>query len=354
MLQLQRKLKQKSPLFIYESEVTKLKNFSEAKRLFYVACTRAKKKLCWVSFNIPDKTFSIPKNSWIIGLNAWMQMKMLNQHLTEIHLDEFDSKELLAGQNLPELPLFFHDFVGVFPKGSIESELFIIPELSVTRLNDLIDCPRKFYLSNILKIRPPGDEHTFSYEDNDEEVAVVVHSSPERGIQIHEQIAAGIQNAFIAPHKIDGTEFQKPVQWALHLLEDKTDDYDLIPERTVKFKFFNFMITGTPDLLLIPKGDCIAQVWDYKTGRMSPESLKHYWPQLFIYAYALYELGHVSKTKEIELILCFVDHQNMIKKSITFQMCKDELYPLWQSQNRPWEINLDHCSQCSYGSICPR
>src|SRR5690606_10188929 len=60
-LDITQRTKQKSPLYLYENELAKYKNFSEAKRLFYVATTRAKKKLCWVDFNIPDKAFSIPK-----------------------------------------------------------------------------------------------------------------------------------------------------------------------------------------------------------------------------------------------------------------------------------------------------
>jgi ATP-dependent helicase/nuclease subunit A len=347
--------KQKSPLYVYENELAKYKNFSEAKRLFYVACTRAKKKLIWADFEIPEKTFSIPKNSWILGLRAWMSSGMSHEKVSEKPVPSFDSRELLNAQSLPQLPLFFHDPVGIFPKGDGKNELMIAAELSVTRLNSLLDCPRKFYLSNILKVTEP-EESAVKYvvEEEGDELATVIRSSSERGTYIHAQIAQGILRNFIVPRESFGTELQEPIGWALELLKVQQADFELIPEKQIKFKLFNFMISGIPDLVLMPKGNQNAQIWDFKTGRITQESLNHYWLQLSTYAYALFELGQIPKTAEVELVLCFVDQKKMLTQKVTLTKCESDLYPLWRSQNDPWKVNLDHCSQCSYGSICPR
>lgn len=347
--------KQKSPLYVYENELARYKDFSEAKRLFYVATTRAKKKLVWVDFSIPEKTFSIPKNSWILGLRSWMNLGMKNEKVVEVSNESFNSREVLNAQSLPQLPLFFHDPVGIFSKGKGESELMIAAELSVTRLNSLLDCPRKFYLSNILKMPEPKKEFIPNIvEEEDEELATVVRSSSERGTYIHAQIATGILRNFVVPRESFGTDLQEPIQWALDLLKGMTGDFDLVPEKQIKFKFFNFMISGIPDLVLIPKGNQKAQIWDFKTGRITQENLSHYWLQLSIYAYALYELGQIDKNMEVELVLCFVDQKKTLHETITLKKCIENLYPVWRSQNDPWKVNLDHCSQCSYGSICPR
>ena len=114
------------------------------------------------------------------------------------------------------------------------------------------------------------------------------------------------------------------------------------------------MISGIPDLLLIPKGDQKAQVWDFKTGRITQENLNHYWVQLKVYAYALFELKRVPLSSEIELKLVFVDQKEILTQTTTFSQCSQDLFPLWQSQNEPWKINSDHCGQCPYGDICPR
>jgi ATP-dependent helicase/nuclease subunit A len=354
-LDIQTRKKQKSPLYLFEQDLSRYKEFSESKRLFYVACTRAKKKLRWVDFDIPEKAFSIPENSWILGLRTWMNTSKEFSFLKISPLVDFNSQEHLSTQSLPNLPLFFHDPVGIFYKGSGDGELLLAPELSVTRLNSLVDCPRKFYFSNILKVSVPGEEKNTFIANDDEEVATILRSSTERGTFIHEKIALGIEHNFIVPRDIFGSDLQRPVQWALDQLKAKTATYDLVPEKQIKFKFFNFMITGIPDLLCLPKVlNTRPQIWDFKTGRITSESLSHYWTQLSVYAYALYELDMVGPTQEIELVLCFVDEQKNLEKVITKEDCVSHLYALWRLQNEPWKTNTDHCSQCSYGSICPR
>lgn len=346
--------KQKSPRYVYENELSRYKNFSESKRLFYVATTRAKKKLVWVNLEIPEKAFSIPKNSWILGLNYWLQNGEGTEKLNAVSLNDFNNKELLSSQSIPELPLFFHDPVGIFSKGKAQAELMIAAELSVTRLNSLMDCPRKFYLSNILKMPEPQEKKQIFFEMEDEELATIVRSSSERGTQIHEQIAKGITRNFIVPRESFENTDRAPIEWVLGELKPLQDQYEFISEKQIKFKFFNFMISGIPDLVLLPKGDQKTQIWDFKTGRITQESLNHYWLQLSIYAYAMYELKMVDKNTEIFLNLSFVDQKKNLSEVTTWEKCKADLYPIWRSQNEPWRTNLEHCAQCSYGSICPR
>jgi hypothetical protein len=353
-LDITRREKQKSPLYVFESELSKYKNFSEAKRLFYVACTRAKKKLIWVDFDIPEKSFSIPKNSWVLGLRAWLEKNTRIDKVNIIPMLDFDSEKQLNDQGPPELPLFFHDSVGIFSKDDGQAELMIAAELSVTRLNALIDCPRKFYYSNVLKLTDEEQTKKEIIEEEEDEIANLVTSSSERGTYIHAQISKGIEKNFVVPRESFGTEFEAPIDWALQELKLKTDEYDLVSEKQIKFPFFNFMISGIPDLLLLPKSNQTAQVWDFKTGRITVEGLKHYWLQLSVYAYSLYELKVVPRDRDIELVLCFVDQKKLIKEKVNFEDCRKDLYPIWRSQNEPWKVNLDHCSQCSYGSICPR
>jgi ATP-dependent helicase/nuclease subunit A len=352
-----RREKQKSPLYVFEAELARYKNFSEAKRLFYVACTRAKKKLAWVDLELPEKAFSVPKNSWILGLRAWLERGTGTEVVTAVPLPEAVVRGG-EGENRPELPLFFHDPMGILSKGDGGSELLIAAELSVTRLNALIDCPRKFYLGNTLKVTAPDDDpaspaRTFLEEEGDD-LATVVRSSAERGTLLHAQIAEGIRRNFIVPRESFGGADAGPIGWALSVLGEKRGAYDFVPEEPLKFRFFSFMVSGIPDLLLVPKGDGATQVWDFKTGRIAREKLPHYWLQLACYAAALYELGKVEASESVELVLCFVDEEKLLTRTVTRDDCRSELYPLWRSQNDPWRTNPDHCDRCCYGSICPR
>ena len=358
-LDLSQRDKRESPFYLFENELSKYKNFSESKRLFYVACTRAKKKLFWVNLDLPTDSFSIPANSWIDGLNYWFQHGFTSDSSQSVkkndHTD-FKTSDVLGAGARPALPLFFHDSVGIFPKGEGKTELTIAAELSVTRLNSLIDCPRKFYFENTLKLEGKNKEKRVytPVEDEGEELATVVRSSADRGTYIHAQIAQGIERNFIVPRESFSSEQKVPIQWALDQLKPLSVDFDMQAEKSLKFQFFNFMISGIPDLVLSPKGKQLTQIWDFKTGRITQENLAHYWLQLTIYAYALYELKRVPVSSEIELKLVFVDQKDILVKTVGHSQCRSELYPFWLSQNEPWKTNLDHCSQCAYGDICLR
>ena len=346
--------KQKSPFFLFEGEINKYKNFSESKRLFYVAATRAKKRLIWVDLGDLNSLFSVPKNSWIDGLNSWLTHSSAQDiNLAESSDDKFDPALILNQKTAPELPLFFYDSVGVFPKDGQRGDLGIVAELSVTRLNSLVDCPRKFYLENILKLTPAPEAKEFRARTEEEVTGVV--SSAARGTMVHEFIAKGIERNFIVPREAFSGVLKEPIQWALDELQVYRADYEFVAEKPLKFEFFNFMISGIPDLLLLPKsGEHLAQVWDFKTGRITQENLAHYWVQLAAYAYALYQTGQLRNDTKIDLKLCFVDEKKILERSIDLETAIQELYPIWTSQNKPWEIKTDHCTQCPYGDICPR
>lgn len=339
---------QKSPFYLFEDELTSYKGFSENKRLFYVACTRARKKLKWVTLEYPEKAFSSPKSSWIHGLSHWLNVnptKKVNSKLAE----DFDLDNILSSGSGPALPMYFYDSVGVIEKKAAATSLTIAAELSVTRLNSLVDCPRKFYLQNILKLNSTSEKFAFTPNPSEEEVMV---SSADRGTEIHAFISEALSRNFTVPRA--GMKHVEAISYALDELRSIKDDYDFVSEVPLKFKFFNFMISGTPDLYLLPKKNQIAQVWDFKTGKISETALAHYWLQLKTYAYALYALGLVERNLSINLKLCFVDQKKMIELAVSWKEIEHELFKLWDSQNEPWKINSDHCAQCSYGDICPR
>lgn len=351
-----KKDRQKSPLYIYESELNRYKNFSEAKRLFYVACTRAKSKLVWVDFSGVDEIFSIPKNSWIQGLRFWMndvRGAAFNSHLLRSSASLPLEMKLVEEQSKPFLPLFFYDSVGVVAKDHGHADLAFSGELSVTRLNALIDCPRKFYLLNTLKLTPGDSDKKFDNLVRNQEEDLQIVSSSQRGSRVHALLSQAVEHNFIVPLEAFNTELKAPLEWALSELTQFKMTHDFFSEKPLKFKFFNFMVSGIPDLILISKNlDQTSQVWDYKTGRMTQEKLSHYWIQLKAYAYSLYQLEKVSRESEIEIKLCFVDEKRMLSQTVKLSQIEAELFELWETQSRPWLIKADHCSQCFYNDIC--
>ena len=355
----ERKERQKSPQYVLEAEIRKLKNFSESKRLFYVACTRAKKRLYWVNFLEIERFFPVPANSWFHGIAYWIQHSSFNK-LNLIHAKSIN----IQLEKSADLPLFFYDSVGVHEKKCHEgnlSHIGILSELSVTRLNSLIDCPRKFYFENILKLNPSQDETippTVSFEseqedDSEAEVEVLIKSSSERGSLIHQEIAYAIEHNFIIRREFFNDPISRPINWVLEELK-KYSQSSLISEKPFKFKLFNYMISGIPDLIIQDKIKGLAEIWDFKTGKITQDKLDHYWFQLMAYAYGLYVTSEVSRENSIELKLSFVDEEKILSKKINFSTVESDLYKRWLNINHPEKVNPDHCSRCPYGDICPR
>lgn len=340
---------QRSPFYLFEDELNSYKGFSENKRLFYVACTRAKKRLKWIDIDFPEKAFNPPKSSWVHGLRHWNSVSAAPR-VSAMAAADFDVDAILASASGPALPMYFYDPVGIFEKTRAQAELTISAELSVTRLNSLVDCPRKFYLQNTLKLNPPQEQSFFKPSGGEDEVVV---SSADRGTAIHAFISEGLSRNFTVPRA--GMEHSDAIAFALGELKALASDFDFVSEVPLKFNFFNFMISGTPDLYLLPRGgEQSAQVWDFKTGRITESGLAHYWLQLKTYAYALYTLKLVDRSCSIKTKLCFVDQKKILELEVNWSSIEAELFALWRSQNEPWKINSDHCAQCSYGDICPR
>ncbi len=355
-IDLQTHKKVRSPHYELEAKITSLKNFSESKRLFYVACTRAKKKFSWVHLDGVEGMSKLPKNSWIVGLNRWWANTTdvaLRGKVKETSYGDLALEDALAGKSAPALPLFFYDSVGVHNRVGEKAELALMAELSVTRLNSLVDCPRKFYLENILKLTSVKDKKRIPVSDDADEIQF--KSSSQRGTLIHEILSTAIQRNFVIPREHHNGPHMKPLEWAIGAMEPFRKDFDFVTEKPLKFKFFNFMISGIPDLLLLPKSaNHKAEIWDFKTGKITQDNLGHYWVQLKAYAYALYVLGLVSRETSIETKLCFVDKQKFVNLTVDWSMVGKDLFEVWRSQNEPWKTKTDHCGQCSYGDICPR
>ena len=155
------KQKYKTPQYLLESEVTKHKDFSESKRLFYVACTRAENSIGWVNIKFGKIKKRLQSGSWNNGINTWMEdsfknnrdiQKKLNEHSKDIDVKDLFSLKFL-NDSTNRKPLFHIDSLGLTKKTTSGSSL-IIPELSVTRLASVAICPRQFYLfdSNLLKL----------------------------------------------------------------------------------------------------------------------------------------------------------------------------------------------------------
>jgi ATP-dependent exoDNAse (exonuclease V) beta subunit len=321
----------KSPAYFLEAEILKQKNFSESKRLLYVACTRAVSKLCWVDIRQAGEALISDQNSWIKALR----------------LSEAPFKMVASSDNQAIAPksisFLQKDSLGLsVGKGPVHTG--IISELSVTRLATLAECPFKFYLKNICKI---NYEEKF-YEN--EETVEVFHSSKARGTAVHLLLSKIFKNE--SQEVRIPSELCEIVAW-VKAEAQKYDGYNCISEELIKFSFFNSMISGTPDLYFIDSKNKIV-VWDFKTGIRDSLNEDAYWFQLMCYAYGLGKIYPLNPNNEIELNLVYIDEKINVSKKSSLSEISRELFATWKKTESLYQVNLLHCSSCEYANICKK
>jgi ATP-dependent helicase/DNAse subunit B len=138
-----------------------LKDFSESKRLLYVACTRAVKHLAYVDLWAVVK--DAPKDLYTYD-NSWIQALRLKQtSKRESSLPNTDQQRVAVS-------LIQRDPLGMLTHDN--SSLGLISELSVTRLATIADCPFKFYLQNICKIELEKKAPISRFDEEESEIEV--------------------------------------------------------------------------------------------------------------------------------------------------------------------------------------
>jgi len=324
---------------ILETIENKFKESAEMKRLFYVACTRAKKSLSWPEMLKADgKISKFGGESWINALLVSKDNNIINSDL--FTQNTIDLSGFSPSQALP-MPSYIDNWVGVVPKEKSRS-VDIYSELSVTNFISIADCPRKFYFKNICKL----DEEMPLNLESDETVQII--SSKSRGTFLHKQL----ENFIKYSEDFSGAEFIKKI------IVEKKKKYKLFSECDVKFsipqKKFGQMVSGSLDLLLVPfdKSDHF-EIWDFKTGQRKNNE-DQYFSQLFLYAFAIFEQFKIDQNCQMNLKIIYLDSNEIIEKLVNSLEIKIFVSNLWIKTNQLSQTNLKHCPNCEYQSICTK
>lgn len=334
----------KSPHYYLEQSVEKQKEFSESKRLFYVACSRAEHELGWVRIDFNAVPFSPSDGCWASGIDHFLKSDergvsfkdLISKESRELDLAcVIDPNRMSEMDNQP--PMFHYDSLGVQAR-PFSSHLSLLPELSVTRLAQLADCPRKFYLNNSLKL--DGQKNDFPLPKEE----ALPSSSMRRGTLVHEAISSMIINGF-SQESFD-EQYVQMLSWLKEKLQEvQGDSIDYVSEAAVKFELFGYMISGIPDLIIRDKERTI-EIWDFKTGFKTEDVPESYWFQLAAYA------SNEFLEESIKLKLCFVDTKKIIERTVSLKENQAYLWAYYQKVDFPDEVNVNACEKCSFNKIC--
>lgn len=337
----------KSPTYYLEAEMDKAKEFSESKRLLYVACTRAVKYLAWIdlwaTIDGKEKILATGSNHWIKA------MRLVSPESSSYDEIVLRISPLADHQNI-DVPLILKDSLGIIPLDK-KNKLGVFAETSVTKLAQLSQCPFKFYLSNICKITPP-ELVPAQFMKGDEEESIeaeeMFYSSKERGINIH----AILSKLMIGDMRIEEVKTieKEKIEWAYNEAKKVALGKIVTSEKLLKFSLFGQMISGTPDLVF--EDDFEVIVWDFKTGLREEDNEESYWFQLMCYGYAYAKLKQFTPEKMIPLSLVYLDQKKLVTKTMSLTQISQILFENWSKTESLNQVNFKHCSQCEYSPIC--
>ena len=261
---------------LYEQikERIKLEEIQEAKRLLYVAITRAEEKLILSGVTEEDaKAGQATWWDWLVAYTGELAMRNLIKEEQLVFPEEKEGEEekfdsdICVGNSQTDMPVRWERLTPLPP-------VYADTSFSVTSLMTYSQCPRRYYLRYIL--RAPEDLTLFqdakSFERLDEENEQQLEISPRtitpliRGNIIHrvcEQIQDVSQKRSLlkSASELEGVQLTPEDEESLEKIIDKylASDYfrkmRVVKEFHREFEFSiplgNFHITGTVDQLLI-------------------------------------------------------------------------------------------------------
>ena len=320
----------KTPTFIFEKLLEKRREKAESKRLLYVACSRAKRRLDWVDISCDGEPYG---GGWIGLLRLGGAAAFCEEEINT------PSPALRSGR----APLYQRNTLGIATGDG--GAMVLVPRLSVTRAAFVVQCPRKFYLKNVCDL--DGDAIRGVAQGG-------AASSLDRGRDIHRELSVIIKKGGVVPEDLD-RRFDEvsgaSIRWAVGLLEGIEKDYKVFSELPMKFDLFGYRLEGIADLVCLPfLSEKSVRIIDFKTGRKRDSDGSLYRFQLVAYAYAVSR--KYNRQGNFTLELFYVDGKEVLDFSMTYGQINDYLREKWKSAAAFDRINEAHCPHCEFGKLC--
>ena len=347
---------------VFDKDIEQLKKDSELLKLLFVGITRAKHSLT-LSFADNNENKSQQITKYLSEFSNYdfnsMQFECEAEDLTKefvrsISREVFDNRK--AFQN------------------EIQERIKSI-DLSPSRLNDYLDCPRKFFYLKVLGI----DVEEADWDNAN--FGSVIHSILERAVKFAKEKGEypDIKTVLEKFHTgMDSSRFseiakkEKFIKLGEKLLMNYYPYFSQIPANRVENVEFSFYGVSVGEDLVSGKIDRIEKnsdgtysLYDYKTGKPTSEKQitqsggkKNYYNQLCFYKYA-YEKMTGNKVSQVGIIYV-EDHAKSVYKTLTDSdmayienLIKDTYSKIKALKFNPIkEDKQGVCKTCGYKHLC--
>jgi len=311
----------------------------EEKRLFYVACTRAKDHLLLLGNATPKS-----------DAPSYLQFLRSVPHYT-------DSFTIYAtSHDLKDNPISFEKSQA---DEQLDAPLSLLPDtedlqLSVSQIDDFFSCPKKIYLQSLFKVLNPAGKQSLSLEKGTltHRLLEEITKNPD---QDHHVLIRNTLAEYNTPPKEELTEFldTQITQWKTSSLFTHIRKHIWLSEKGFSFRIGTLTIDGRFDLLFFEEDT--AHVIDFKTGDAHSDP---YQTQLKTYMLALSSL---YPNYAIKASLFFTQSQTIDTlewNSTEMDQFKTQLHQLpsdihQKMFKKPPKSTCDLCPLFQHDSQCP-
>ena len=345
--------------FVRFDRVVASENNEDERRLFYVAMTRAKQSLTFTrsSSNTGGKPTTV---------------SMFVQEVEKNYLEKFEDKE----KEESEVVRLTNSALAVLPgDGDVDvrawvSSLLKKYTMSVTHLNNYLDCPRKFYVRNILHVPSARTKH--------QAMGTAVHGALDdfygKSVQ-KKNVLLDLFEMYLKRELLTSVDYDDALAVGREQLGGYYDQYvDAFAKETKReysFKSHGVVVGGVPITGNIDKIELLDEEWsdgakvnvvDYKTGNPDRGMLKirpdeDYYRQLVFYRLLCdtsSQFPYTFASAEVDFIAPSVK-KGYVKKKV--QISDAEVDELKETIARVWgEIQdlkfLDDDSVCGECEFC--
>lgn len=329
----------------------------DERRLFYVAMTRAKKRI-YLSYSKLKKDNFKEQNSSIF--------------INEIDQNLIDKKDSSNYENEVEEVLLNFFLEAPEKDENIELENFIKGllenyKISPTHLNNYLECPKKFYYKNLLRI-PAAKEKHMSF-------GTAIHSALEDFLTDYKNSCTPSKNLLLSSFEkrlnleiLSPKDFKDSLEHGQNILNDYFENYskDIQTNALLEYSFDreNIFIDEIPVRGKIDKIEFLddknnVNVVDYKTGQPTPEKYKKgsdNWRQIIFYKLLCEnsQRHHFTvKSGEIDFIERDKKTGNFIKAKISItkedlDQVKTELKSMYSELQDLSFLNTQGCGECEW------
>ncbi len=267
-------------------------HLQEERRLFYVACTRAKRRLYFTS------------SSFYEGKKKWKRSQFVQEALASGRLAEptIPSSTVSVmpsqGVSIPDQPR-----VGVLPR-----------EFSYTQIHTFETCPYKYKFKYIFRLPSPL-VHPMSFGTSAHSTLNQLYQRVKSGLPVSKDILKELYEKNWIPYGYESKSHElarkKSGLASLSMFYDLNSSPWIIPaylERGFKLKIGNFVFSGRIDRIDV-LDDGTYEVIDYKTGKIKSEMNPKKDLQLSLYALACKKAFGISISR---LSLYFIESNQKV------------------------------------------